>query len=693
MADPNLPSPDFPYAPGAMSAQVRAFDWASHPLGPISGWPLTLRVVLELMLASHFPKCLVWGEHQTTFYNDAYRPLLGEKPEALGRPFPEVWHETWHLVDAMAVRAMAGQATFMQDMPFTVLRHGYPEQTFFTFCFSPVRDVQAVVGGFAVTVIETTQSHHAQQLLRAEASSLEQQVAQRTADRDRLWSLSDALMIVAGLDGVILSANPGWTAALGWSEADTVGRHVRAFVFAGDAAELDAEGTLLRTVAQRRQVRMRCLTADGRLRTIAWSVVESGGLLHAVGRDETEEAERAQQLSEAQERLRQGQKMEAIGQLTGGIAHDFNNMLQGIVLPLQLMQRRLQQGRVQDVGGYIDAALASARRAASLTQRLLAFSRRQPLDVRPTDVAAMLAGLQPMLRSSCGENTALAIEVEGSLWCVRTDLHQLESAVLNLAINARDAMPEGGRLRIHAANAPVASDHGARGGGSGLTAGDYVRLSVSDSGTGMARDVIERAFDPFFTTKPIGLGTGLGLSMIYGYMRQTGGAVEIDSGVGSGTTVHLYLPRCEDGAQVAAPPALDAQTHERRHDAVLVVEDDATVRATVVELLQEMGFQVMQAADGTEAMALLSGALQFDLLITDVGLPGPNGRQVADLARQRLPAIRVLLMTGYAERAASGEGLLGDGMELLVKPFDAPAFVHKVQQMLGVGGAEAPENP
>jgi len=688
MADNRIAPTQFPHAPGVMSAKVRAFDWASHPLGPIEGWPQALRVVLELMLASHFPKCLVWGEHRTTFYNDAYRPILGDKPEALGQPFDWVWYETWGQVEHMAERALLGEATFMQDMPLVVQRFGYPEQTYFTFCFSPVRDDVGVVGGFAITVIETTQMHHLQQQLRAEASSLEQQVALRTADRDRLWTMADAIMIVARFDGVIAAVNPGWTTALGWSEADTLGRHVRAFVFGGDTAELDAEGTMLRTGTQRRQVRMRFMRRDGQVRTIAWSVVAADGFLHAVGRDETEDLERAQQLSEAQERLRQGQKMEAIGQLTGGIAHDFNNMLQGIVLPLQLMQRRLQQGRTQEVQGYIDAALGSARRAASLTQRLLAFSRRQPLDVRATDVAATLSGLETMLRSSCGENILLDLDIAPGLWNVRTDLHQFENAVLNLAINARDAMPVGGRLRVAAANAPVRAEHAIASGSSGMAAGEYVRVSVSDTGTGMPAEVIERAFDPFFTTKPIGQGTGLGLSMIYGYMRQTGGAVEIESSIGDGTTVHLYLPRSEDGPQDEAPATLDTHDHERRRDAVLVVEDEATVRSMVVELLRDMGFQIMQAASGTEAMALLSGALHFDLLITDVGLPGPNGRQVADMARERLPSIRVLLMTGYAERAAMSEqSLLGQDMELLVKPFDAPAFVRKVQAIMGVDEA------
>ncbi|WP_312758978.1 ATP-binding protein [Pulveribacter sp.] len=684
-----LPQPsEFPHAPGMMSAKVRAFDWASHPLGPIDGWPLALRVVLDFMLSSHFPKFLVWGEHQTMFYNDAYGPILGNKPEALGRPMPEVWHETWPVVGGIAARAMAGEATFMQDMPLTVTRHGYSELAYFTFCFSPVRDERGVVGGWAATVMETTQINHAQEQLRAEANSLEQEVALRTADRDRLWALSDALMIVSRFDGVIVAANPGWTQALGWSELETVGRHVPAFVFDGDTTALDAEGNLLRSEAYRRQVHMRFLRRDGQVRHIAWSVVAANGFLHAVGRDETEEIQRSEQLSEAQERLRQGQKMEAIGQLTGGIAHDFNNMLQGIVLPLQLMQRRLEQGRAEEAQRYIDAALASARRAASLTQRLLAFSRRQPLDVRPTDVAAMLQGLESMLRSSCSENVTLTIDAQPEgLWNVRTDLHQLESAVLNLAINARDAMPGGGTLRLAVCNQTVGDGRDMARGRSGMAAGDYVRVSVTDTGTGMTADVIERAFDPFFTTKPIGLGTGLGLSMIYGYMRQTGGAVEIESREGGGTTVHLYLPRSEQEADEEPHPALSTQPQARRRDSVLVVEDDATVRSLVVELLHDMGFQVMQAATGAEAMALLSGVLQYDLLITDVGLPGPNGRQVADFARERLPAIRVLLMTGYAERAAMGDDLVGTAMELIVKPFDAPAFVHKVQQIMHQEGS------
>ena len=673
----------FPRAPGEMSAKVRAFDWASHPLGPIDGWPLALRVALEMVLASHFPKCLVWGEQQTMLYNDAFRVILGDKPEALGWPFQEVWAEAWDTLGPIVARARAGEATFVADLPLTLHRYGYEEQAYFTFCYSPVRDEHGAVAGWVDTVIETTKTHRAQQQLRDEALSLEQQVAARTADRDRLWEISDALMLVSRLDGTIVAANPGWTQALGWSEAQTVGRRVRAFVFEDDEQVLAAEIRLLATGTPRRQARLRFMHRGGGVRWISWSAVSDDGCVHAVGRDVTEELQREEALREAEERLRQSQKMEAIGQLTGGIAHDFNNMLQGIVLPLQLMRQRLAQGRAQEAERYIDSALGSARRAASLTQRLLAFSRRQPLDVRPTDVAAVLRGLEPMLRSSCAENMALASELPDGLWPVRTDVHQFESAVLNLAINARDAMPAGGCIRISAANMQVAARPGSREGPLGLVPGDYVRVSVADTGTGMTPDVIERAFDPFFTTKPIGQGTGLGLSMIYGYMRQTGGAVEISSRQGVGTTMHLYLPRTGQALPQEQAARPEAQPLAPRRDSTLVVEDDATVRALVVELLKDMGLSVMQAASGTEAMVLLSGALQFDLLITDVGLPGPNGRQVADFAREKLPGIRVLLMTGYAERAAMSPDFLGLGMELLVKPFDAPALVHKVHALMG----------
>jgi len=402
--------------------------------------------------------------------------------------------------------------------------------------------------------------------------------------------------------------------------------------------------------------------------------------------------ERNRDLAHAEAQLRQSQKMEAIGQLTGGIAHDFNNMLQGIVMPLQLIQRRLDAGDTADLARYVSAGLASADRAASLTQRLLAFSRRQPLDSRPTDIAMAMSGLRPMLRTTLGENVALQLDIEEGLWRATTDLHQFENAILNLAINARDAMPDGGTLGIVLENVQLTAK--AVTGVKGLTAGDYLRVAVRDTGVGMAADVLVKAFDPFFTTKPLGQGTGLGLSMIYGYARQSGGYVAMDSEPGVGTVVRLYLPRSrEDEApspDEGVPTATPATLAGSQQKCVLVVEDDDTVRQLVVELLQAQGLRVKEAATGTDGMRLLSGTRHFDLLLTDVGLPGANGRQLGDYAQERLPGIRVVLMTGYAEQASMRSQFLGDSMELLVKPFGADQLLAKVLGALARPDAPGP---
>ncbi|QHJ00389.1 response regulator [Xylophilus rhododendri] len=381
-----------------------------------------------------------------------------------------------------------------------------------------------------------------------------------------------------------------------------------------------------------------------------------------------------------EEQLRQAQKMESLGQLTGGIAHDFNNLLQGVVLPLQIAQKRLAQQQYESIGKHIEASMAAARRAAGLTQRLLAFARRQPLDSRTVALDASLAGLEPMLRNTCGVNIALEVEMADGLGPVVTDQHQFESAILNLTINARDAMPAGGTLRITAENLWL-QPADAKGPLAELTPGDYVRVTVADTGTGMPASVIERAFDPFFTTKPIGQGTGLGLSMVYGYARQSGGIAVIGSSIGQGTRIALYFPRA---SETQALPAADTMATERAPAGkrVLVVEDDETVRRYAVELLQTDGFVVSEAVSGHQAMRLLEVQRDFDLLLSDVGLPGPNGRQVAELARERIPGIRIVLMTGYAEEAAHRNVFIDSGMELLVKPFDADALVDKVRQAL-----------
>jgi PAS domain S-box-containing protein len=383
----------------------------------------------------------------------------------------------------------------------------------------------------------------------------------------------------------------------------------------------------------------------------------------------------------AEDALRHAQKMEAVGQLTGGIAHDFNNMLTGIIGSLDLMQRYIANGRADEIGRFTEAAVSSANRAAALTHRLLAFSRRQSLDRKTLDVNELVHSLEDLIRRTKGDPIELELRLADHVWPVSTDVSQLENALLNLVINARDAMPEGGKLSIETAN--VYLD------GSDITtlepvkAGDYLMLAVSDNGTGMTPSVRSKAFDPFFTTKPIGQGTGLGLSMIYGFAQQSGGHVSLDSLPGQGTCVRLYLPRLQavESQQVAIEPVSLAAT-AANGETVVVVEDDPAVRMLVLDLLKELGYRAFEAEDATSALPLLESDLRVDLLVTDVGLPGMNGRQLAEIARQHRPGLKVLFMTGYAQKAAERQGFLEEGMDMIAKPFALELLASKIRTML-----------
>ncbi|MEI5685533.1 ATP-binding protein [Sphingomonas kyungheensis] len=392
--------------------------------------------------------------------------------------------------------------------------------------------------------------------------------------------------------------------------------------------------------------------------------------------------ERTRALMTAEAHLRQAQKMEAVGQLTGGLAHDFNNMLTGISGAIEMMQVRVRQGRFDELDRYANAAQGAARRAAALTHRLLAFSRRQTLDPKPTDINRLIDGLRELIQRTVGPNVSIETVGAGGLWPAMVDPNQLENALLNLCINARDAMPDGGRITIETANRWL-DDRAAR--ERDLEPGQYLSLCVTDTGTGMTPEVQARAFDPFYTTKPMGEGTGLGLSMIYGFARQSGGQVRIYSEVGQGTTMCIYLPRhygdADPHGDTAVSSAMPAVT-EGRHT-VLVVDDEPTIRMLVVEILREMGHNVLEAGDGATALRLLGTGAQVDLLITDVGLPGHmNGRQVADAALTLLPALKVLFITGYAENAVIGNGPLGANMALLTKPFAMDVITDRIHTIL-----------
>ncbi len=399
--------------------------------------------------------------------------------------------------------------------------------------------------------------------------------------------------------------------------------------------------------------------------------------LEAMVAERTAELQRQMAAREASEAaLRQSQKMDAIGQLTGGIAHDFNNMLTGILSSLDIVRMRLDMGRLDGLERFLDAATASSQRAAALTQRLLAFSRRQSLDSRTVELNELVGSVQHLLRSTLGETIRIQTAISQTPLRANLDSNQFESALLNLAINARDAMPDGGELQLQTMHVHVADGEVPT-----IPAGEYAVVSVSDSGTGMPPEVVERIFEPFFTTKPIGKGTGLGLSMVYGFMQQSGGHITVDSVPGQGTTVSLFMPVVhevteDDDAPNAPPVSLGAG------QSILVVEDDEQVRMLVTVVLEDLGYTAEVVGDADGAIPILGSSKKIDLLITDVGLPGLNGRQLAEIARQSRPSLPVLFMTGYAEKAQERSAFLDNGMAMIAKPFLLDAFSEAVRSSI-----------
>lgn len=499
-------------------------------------------------------------------------------------------------------------------------------------------------------------------------------------DRERIWRLSPVLKVVTNTQGLITDVNPSWTKALGWSWEESVGKRSTDFMVDDEAFWSERVRTLS-SGQPMLEYQTRLKTKDGQERLIKWTTVPDADTFYGFGRDVTAEIEAAAALEEAEAALRQAQKMEAVGQLTGGIAHDFNNLLQGITGSLEVVQRRVMQGRFNELDRYVAGAFNAANRAAALTHRLLAFSRRQPLDPKPVKANALIASMEDMLRRTLGEKVNLELVMAGGLWVTKCDPNQLESAILNLAINARDAMPDGGTLTIETCNAHLDSAYAAR--QRGVNPGQYVCVCVTDTGVGMDAQTAAKAFDPFFTTKPIGQGTGLGLSMIYGFAQQSEGYAKIYSEVGKGTTFKLYLPRSRGTAETDEPMAQITDAHMAEvGEVVLVIEDESIVRGLIVEELKELGYQALEAIDGVKGLEILQSKRRIDLLVTDIGLPGLNGRQVADAARLLRPALKILFMTGYAENAAVASGFLEPGMEMITKPFAMEALATRIRSMI-----------
>ena len=501
------------------------------------------------------------------------------------------------------------------------------------------------------------------------------------SERQSRGVIDTALDGFAQLDegGCVLEWNPSAQKMFGWSREEAVGRRLIDLVVAPADRARFAEHlppSLRSALSSSGGGQIETVSREGEKLIVELSigvlVTNDGQRFNVFMRDLTERV-----LIEAQ--LRQAQKMEAVGQLTGGLAHDFNNLLQGIIGSLDLIQLRIDAGRGADIGRFIEGALTSANRAAALTHRLLAFSRQQPLDPKPIDANPLVASMEDLLRRTMGEQIQLEFELATDLWPTLCDSNQLESALLNLSINARDAMPAGGHLTIRSRNVDV--DPKKAGALRDMSGGQYICIDVTDTGTGMPQEIIERAFDPFFTTKPAGQGTGLGLSMVYGFARQSNGHCEIRSKPGLGTTIRLYLPRHCAEIQ-ASPPELAPHTPAGKGEVVLVVEDEPVVRNIVLEVLHQLGYQALEAASSEAGLEVLGSGQAIDLLVSDIGLPGLNGRLLADAAKQLHPDIKVLLMTGYASGASLAGGFLASGMELITKPFTVHALALRIREMI-----------
>jgi len=826
----------FPIGGGKSGAAIRARDWSGSPLGPVETWSTTLRATLNVVLASAFPAFIVWGPEQVTLYNDAYAGVLHDKhPAAIGLPFRAVWPEIWDVLAPLVHRTLVeGESFMMEDLPLLMLRKGYPEDTWFTYSYAPLREDDGPILGLLCTCIETTEAvqareqraaseaalrkseaaarengervqlalqagaiigtwfwdlprdrftvdeafarafgldpalgrdglslaqvvatvhpddqaglaaaidevrrrggHYAHQYrvrradgryywieangrvdlgpdgtglyfpgvlidverrraveaerdqailkLRALNAELEQKVIAQAFARGRTWQLSPDILGVLGADGRFEAFNPAWEATLGWSEEEVTSKVLFDFIHPDDQAPTrSAWQTALdrRLPALRFDSRYR--HKGGGWRWLSWVAVPDEGKVYCSARDITAEKEAAAELELAQEQLRQAQKMEAVGQLTGGLAHDFNNLLAGITGSLELMKMRMAQGRYEDIERYMTVAMGASRRAAALTHRLLAFSRRQTLAPRPTDANALVGGLLDMIRRTVGPGVQVEAVCMSGLWSTLVDQPQLENALLNLCINARDAMPHGGSITIETANRWV-DRHGAK--TLDMPEGQYISLCVSDTGTGMTPDVIAKAFDPFFTTKPLGQGTGLGLSMIYGFAQQSGGQVRIYSEVGQGTMVCIYLPRHRGAADSdAAAPESGLAPVAGAGETVLVVDDEPAVRMLVTDVLHDLGYTAIEAADGAAGLKILQSQARIDLLVSDVGLPGMmNGRQMADAARVSRPGLKVLFITGFAENALLNNGQLEPGMSVLTKPFPVDTLAARIRELI-----------
>jgi len=671
---------------GKLGALMRSHDWATSPLGHPATWPQSLRSMVGLLLESRFPMFVAWGKELGFLYNDAYAEILGEKhPRALGGRFFDIWSEIWPDISPLIDSAMAGEATYREDLPLIMNRRGFDEQTWFTFSYSPVRDEDGAVAGMFCAVAETTEKviaekalRNSEEALRSLNATLEARVADALAERKVLADIvegTDIIVIVADRRYRLLGINKAGQEAFEkvYGVRPEIGDNLPSLLadkpahlaqikaswdraLAGEQfTETDEFGD--ETLARRAfEVRFSPLFGSDGRQIGAYQFVQ----------DVTERLREQERLKQAEEALRRAQKLESLGELTGGVAHDFNNLLAVMSGGVQLLDRPIEPAQRERVMAGMRQAV---KRGAALTRHLLAFSRQRPVNPEAIDLATHIDGMREILARSLRGDIQVDIQFDDNLWPIEVDTGELELALINLCVNARDAILGKGMIGIAARNRSGFSF--------GALSGDVVELAIADNGAGIAADLLTRVFDPFFTTKEVGKGSGLGLAQVYGFVTQSSGHIDIQSEPGKGTTVRLFLPRTAKTPGEVHPQG-DTQGDNQGDTAVqgvgrpfagqvLLVEDDDEVAALAAEMLKSIGFGVTRVASASAALGALANERRVSLVFSDITMPGGmNGVELAREIRIRRPALPVLLATGYQEAAA---GAAKDGIGVLLKPY------------------------
>jgi len=688
---------------GEMAGRISAFDWSHTELGPLNSWPASLCSAVQLMLASPLPMVMLWGYAGYMIYNDAYSKFAGGRhPYLLGAPvelgWPEVADFNRHVVDT----CLAGGTLSFRNKELVLLRDGVPEDVWMDLYYSPVANDDGKPAGVMAMVVETTEFMHSERR-RQEAES----AYRADNERVRLALNAGALLgsFVWDVKNNTLSADERFARTFSYppehdlsnlaqdiaesrihpddhawvqervahsvqtGEPYNAEYRVRrsdgsySWVLASGACEFDEHGAPLRF--------------PGVLIDIHERKIAEESLLKFTRNLEQRVGEEVEARLAAEEQLRQSQKLEAIGGLTGGVAHDFNNLLQVIAGNLHLLARH--EPNNANVQRRVSASLAAVERGAKLSSQLLAFARRQPLSPAVCNPQQIFEGVGELLQRALGETIQIDVQLPQKPWHINVDRNQLENAILNLAINARDAMKGEGTIALSAANVRLEREFCA---GKGIVPGEFVRVAVSDSGAGIPPDILEQVFEPFFTTKADGKGTGLGLSMVFGFVKQSGGHVEITSTLGEGTRVQLYFPR-------SLRPILDEAPGLQRqqsggHETILVVEDNDAVRASAVELLREEGYRVLTAGHGDAAMQMLLEGVEVDLIFTDVVMPGLiKSSDLFAWAKVQTPPVAVLFTSGHTRDIISRNHQLSPDTHLLGKPYSPEAMLQMIRVVLG----------